>query len=215
MTSLSHGAAAERMAVYGAAATIVGLLLSGPLGLALVTLVAPQPPWKGPMVFVEHFQRVQTLPFLASFIHAVGYVFLMSAFYQVADVRMKTRGMAAFGFTLVFVTLVSFSYISQTTFLPALTGGYHPDNDFAISMLSMANPRSLSWVSSVGLWISRPRHLARRADFHRTPLERLTAKLLVVQWPRQISPARFWTAVDLTLGPRPLRAWSATSYGMY
>ena len=157
------------------------------------------------MVFVEHFQRVQTLPFLASFIHAVGYVLLMSAFYQVADVRLKTRGMAAFGFTFIFVTLVSFSYISQTTFLPALTGGYHPDNDFAISMLYGKSAFLKLGSQDVGLRVSRSRHLARRADSPSHAARRLTAKLLVVNGLVSIAGA-LWTAVDLS--------WVLTTAGM-
>lgn len=198
MSSLSHGAAAERLAIWGAVATIVGLTVSGPLGLLVVMLVHPQPVWTSAQVFAEQFNPIQTLPFFASFIHAVGYVVLMAALYQCAENRVKTRAMAAFALTTLFATLVSFSYICQTTFLPALVRDYHPDHDIAIAMLSMSNPRSLCWgiemwgYGFLGLatWLAAP-------VLHRDGLEKFTAWLFVINGLISIAGA-IMTAVDLT-----------------
>jgi hypothetical protein len=203
----SHGAAAERLVIWGAVATIIGLTASGPLGLLGVMLVHPQPAWTSAQAFAEQFHPIQTLPFFASFIHAVGYLVLMAALYQCADNRLKTRAMTALALTTLFATLVSFSYICQTTFIPALVHANDPDNDIAIAMLSMSNPRSLCWgiemwgYGFLGLatWFVAP-------VLHRDPLERITAWLFVANGVISIAGA-ILTAVDLT--------WVMSPAGMY
>ena len=65
--------------------TLAGFMLSGPLGLVAVMLRCPQPTWQSAQVFAEHFNRVQTLPFFASFLQAIGYPILLAALYRMAD----------------------------------------------------------------------------------------------------------------------------------
>jgi len=59
--------AATRATTVGAVATLAGILLSGPVSLALVRL-HPQPAWSGPEAFARAYHPIQTIPYFTGFL---------------------------------------------------------------------------------------------------------------------------------------------------
>lgn len=170
-----------RIGIMGAAMTVAGILLSGPLGLLIVSAVQSSGPWQGAGAYVQNYHPIQTLPFICGFLLVGGYVVLMVALHQIAEERHKTQTLIAVVFTAIFATLIFFNYITQTTFVPALAQNYSPQLDPAITTFSLANPLSLSWAIEmwgyaflgVATWLAA-------AVFHRNRLERATAALMIL-----------------------------------
>lgn len=180
MRSLEKGSDALRLGIAGAVLTVIGILLSGPLGLMAVNLVHGQPSWQGAQTFVENFHRIQTAPFFGGIALVLGYVVFMPALYQIAPEGKKTRALVATVLTGVFATLIFFNYVNQTTFVPALVRQYRPEYDSLISAFSFSNPNSLCWaiemwgygILGLATWLASP-------VFDRVGVEK-SAKLLMV-----------------------------------
>jgi hypothetical protein len=62
----------------GAAVVLSGIILSGPVAVGLVELLARQPGWQDATTFIEHYSWIQTLPYVFGFLIAGGFVVLMS-----------------------------------------------------------------------------------------------------------------------------------------
>ncbi len=171
---------ALRTGIWGAALTIAGILLSGPIGLLAVMTFSPSPAWVDAASYVQHFHPLQTAPFFGGFFLVGGYVVLVAALYQLAEEHQKANALSAVVFTAVFATLIFFNYINQTTFIPALVQAYQPAFDPAISTFSLANPLSLCWaiemwgyaLLGVATWLLAP-------IFNRSRVEKITAALMV------------------------------------
>jgi hypothetical protein len=58
-------------AIRGALATLIGIVVSGPISLALVSL-RPQPAWTGPDAFARAYHPLQTLPYFTGFLLVGG-----------------------------------------------------------------------------------------------------------------------------------------------
>ena len=171
---------ALRAGIWGAALTVAGILLSGPIGLLAVTMIHPSPPWIDAASYAQFFHPVQTAPFFGGFFLVGGYVVMMAALYELADEQQKTPALIAVTFTAIFATLIFFNYINQTTFIPALVQSYRPEHDSAISTFSLANPLSLCWaiemwgyaLLGVATWLTA-------SIFNRNRIEKLTAALMI------------------------------------
>lgn len=169
-----------RTGIVGAALTIAGILLSGPLGLLAVSAIHPTPPWQDAALYAQSYHPVQTLPFFGGFMLVSGYIVMMVALHLIAEERHKANTLIAVVFTGIFATLIFFNYISQTTFVPALARSYTPAADPAISAFSLANPLSLSWAIEmwgyaalgVATWLAA-------SVFNRNRLERVTAGFMI------------------------------------
>lgn len=171
---------ALRVGVWGAALTVAGILLSGPIGLLAVTWLQPGPPWVDAASYVQSFHPIQTAPFFGGFLLVGGYVAMMAALYELAEAQQKANALIAVVFTGIFATLIFFNYISQTTFVPALVQTYQPAYDAAIGIFSLANPLSLSWAIEmwgyaflgVATWLTA-------SIFNRNRVEKTTAWLMI------------------------------------
>lgn len=180
MQTNERTASALRTGIWGAALTIAGILLSGPIGLVAVMTFSPSPAWVDAASYVQHFHPLQTAPFFGGFFLVGGYVVLVAALYQLAEERQKANAMSAVIFTAAFATLIFFNYVNQTTFIPALVKDYQPAYDPAISTFSLANPRSLCWaiemwgyaLLGVATWLLAP-------IFHRNRIEKIAAGLMI------------------------------------
>jgi hypothetical protein len=119
---------------------IVGSILSGPGAMMLVSATHPQPPWRGPEAFAEHWHPIQSLPFFLGLVLVSGFVVLVSGIHARAHTATTTIALV---FTSAFASLVLLNYVVQTTFVPELVraGDYR-----LLSALAMANPRSLAWA---------------------------------------------------------------------
>ena len=125
---------------------ITSVLASGPIGTALVRLLAPQPDWQGAGVFINNFSHVQLLPYFFGYGLIIGSILLFSAIYQLAKDEDKGPMLPSLIFVSIYAAIVSLNYLVQTTFIPALVARSADGASILISALSMANPNSLAWA---------------------------------------------------------------------
>ena len=119
-----------------------GSLLSGPVAMLLVFLVAPQPAWTGVSAFVEHYHPVQALPYALGYILLAGFVLFAASCHAQAPAAARTRSSAALVFTGIYATLVFLNYSVQLGYLPHVLHR----GTASIAFLTMANPNSFAWV---------------------------------------------------------------------
>jgi hypothetical protein len=197
---------ALRAGIVGAIISIVGILFSGPVGLVLVTVVKPQPPWRDAAIFSQNFHFVQTAPFFFGFALIAGYLIMMASAYRIAEIRHKVGALGASLLTASFTALIFFNYICQTTFVPALALHYEPAYDPIIATFSFSNPLSLCWAIEMwgyallggATWLIAP-------IFNRNRLEKALASLLVLNGILSIAGG-FATSINL--------GWVMTMPGM-
>jgi len=199
--------------LVAAAAALAGVLLSGPISLALVTL-HPQPIWQGAEAFARAYHPIQTIPYFTGFLLVGGALALIAALQAIAPPELRARASMALAFAAVSAALVVFNYVVQTTFLPALARSYVPADAPVIAAFSLSNPRSLGWglemwgyaVLGVATWLIAP----VLADGSR--VGRATAALFVANGPVSIVGA-VWTALEpgwvmTTMGIALFGAWN-------
>jgi hypothetical protein len=148
----SQTAAAHRIAVLAALGTLIGVVLSGPATVALVSATHPQPPWRDAEFFAQSYHAIQSLPYLGGIVLVGALVVLMSSLHVVGRDNAQPSMNAALVFTGVFAAFIFFNYVVQTTFLPTLARRYDPSNAPLISALSMSNPTSLAWGIEMWGW---------------------------------------------------------------
>lgn len=142
----------KKMIAVGSITALVGFILSGPIAFIIVNLLNPQPVWTSPEVFVEHYSVIQDLPYYFGLLLIGGIMMIVAGIYldyNEAIKKIKFQLLLAFGWTVVFCTLISFNYICQTTFVHNMALHYIPENNFAISAFSMSNPLSFCWANEM------------------------------------------------------------------
>lgn len=185
-----------RAALLGAVVTLAGIVLSGPVSLALVRL-HPQPAWTGPEAFARAYHPVQTIAYFTGFLLVGGSIYLIAALQTLANEALRPRATAALGFTAAFAALIFFNYVVQTTFVPGLVRGHGAEDATLITAFSFSNPRSLGWaiemwgyaVLGVATWLVAP------VLSERGPLGRGAAALFVANGPVSIAGG-VWTAAS-------------------
>jgi hypothetical protein len=195
-----------RAGIYGAAGTLLGVLISGPLAVAFVSATRPQPPWQSAEVFARNYHPIQIVPYLGGIVLVAALVALIASIHAMARAEQKVRTQVALVFTGVFATLIFFNYVVQTTFLPELARRYEEKNASIIAAFSMANPTSLAWGIEMWGWgfLGAATWLVAPA-FRGSRLERATALTFIANGPASIFGA-LWTVV------RP--GWVMTSAGL-
>jgi hypothetical protein len=184
---------AYRTGRFAALGGLVGLLLSGPLAVALVNATHPQPAWSDADLFATSYHTVQILPYAGGILLVFALIFLVSSIHATAGGAERTRTGAALIFTSAFAAFIFFNYVAQTTFVPALAQRYEPANAPIVAALSMSNPRSLAWgiemwgwgLFGVATWLVSP-------VFDRSTLERTAGLAFAANGPMSIAGA-LWT----------------------
>lgn len=141
-----------KLIATGALIALAGFVLSGPVSFGLVMLLAPQPVWVSPAVFVEHYHPLQNLPYFLGFLLIGGMLMVVAGHYLNVPADkpvLKFRLHTALGWTIAFEALISFNYICQTTFVHNMALHYKPEYDAAISAFSMSNPTSFCWANEM------------------------------------------------------------------
>jgi hypothetical protein len=69
--------------------------------------------------------------------------------YREDSPQTKFHLLVGLGWTIAFFALISFNYISQTTFIRHLALNYRPEYDSAIAGFSMVNPLSFCWAIEI------------------------------------------------------------------
>ncbi|MFL5789121.1 MAG: hypothetical protein ACJ748_13760 [Flavisolibacter sp.] len=152
---------------FGSIAALIGFIFSGPVGFVLILLIKPQPAWTSAANFVAQYNSLQNMPYYFGFILIGGMLILAVAHYLNAESELpldKMHVLLSVVWTTIFAALIFFNYICQIAFIHHLVTNYNPDNDMAISTLSMANPASLSWaiemcgyaILGVATWLLSP-----------------------------------------------------------
>jgi hypothetical protein len=191
---------------YCAAGTLLGVLLSGPVAVALVSATHPQPPWQGAEVFARSYHPIQIVPYLGGIVLVVALVGLIASIHAMAHDEHKVQTQIALVLTGAFATLIFFNYVVQTTFLPDLARNYEDRSASVIAAFSMANPKSLAWgiemwgwgLLGVATWLVAP-------VFRGSRLERATALAFIINGPLSILGA-IWTVAN--------PGWVLTSSGL-
>lgn len=140
----------NQFGMYAAIAIFIGCVLSGLVGVPLVSWLAPQPAWQNGQVFAENYVLLQTLPYYAGMVMLTGFLLFHVTIYLLSDVEMKRFTLPALLFALLYAALVFFNYIMQTTFIPELARNYRAEFDTFIGALSMSNPAALGWA--IEMW---------------------------------------------------------------
>ncbi|MFI5309164.1 MAG: hypothetical protein ACHQ53_17540, partial [Polyangiales bacterium] len=135
-----------RAGVHGAIGTIAGIVLSGPLAVALVNTTHPQPPWGGPALFARSFHPIQVIPYPGGIFLVAGVVLLIASVRGLAQPAQQILADVALVFCAVFATLVFLNYIVQTTYVPVLARDYTEATGSILTLFSMSNPKSLAWA---------------------------------------------------------------------
>lgn len=148
----------NKLISLGAIVALTGYILSGPVAFVVVNLIKPQPAWVSAAVFAEHYSTLQDLPYYFGFLLIGGMLMLVAGHYlnfKEEDVKKKFHLLIAFGWTIVFCTLIAFNYICQTTFVHNLALHYpqdalhKPAYDASIAAFSMSNPLSFCWANEM------------------------------------------------------------------
>jgi hypothetical protein len=133
--------ARARFLSASAAVVLAGILLSGPVAVGLVEAFTPQPPWMDAATFARHYSWLQLLPYVFGFLILGGFVAFMAGLNGIGREEQRPLEHAALAFTAVAAALVFFNYVLQTAVVPQSLSG----DGAILSLLTMANPRSLGW----------------------------------------------------------------------
>ncbi|MFT3835840.1 MAG: hypothetical protein QM723_02450 [Myxococcaceae bacterium] len=141
-----------RLGITGSLLSAAGILFSGPVAVALVQWLHPQPDWTTPAAWAAHYHWFQSVPYVAGIPLVAGYLLQAVALHGLAPEAERPKTLIALLLTGAFITLIVFNYLIQTTFMPALAHGYRPELDAAIFTFSFSNPVSLCWAIEMWGW---------------------------------------------------------------
>ena len=132
-----------RLIAISAAVVIAGMILSGPPGGYLVSLIHPQPQWIDAATFIEHYHSIQAFPFAGGFLLILGFTFFIAAASQLAVLpTQKVPATLAIIFAAAFAVMIGINYTLQLAWVPELVRQGDPD----LSKITMQNPNSIGWV---------------------------------------------------------------------
>ncbi len=181
---------ARRGAAVSAGVALIGALTSGPLGVAVLAVLDPQPAWTDAATWADAYHDIQVLPYACGYLLVSGFLFLLGFLHQLAPEDRKGRSTVALAFAAVFGAMIFTNYALQTTAVPWLLKGGQRDGIAFAAQLTMANPRSLGWALEMwgyaalgaATWLVAP-------AFGGTRLARLTGTLFVANGPLSIAAA--------------------------
>jgi hypothetical protein len=124
-----------------AALVASGAALSGPVALLVVLRFAPQPAWNGVVLFAEHYDPLQVLPYALGYVLLAGFVLFTAACHARAEGPRRVRTTVAVIFTGIYATLVFTNYTIQLGVIPRLLA----ERPAYLASLTMANPASFAW----------------------------------------------------------------------
>jgi len=124
-----------------AALLVIASSLLGPGVVFLDAAVRRPPPWSGPEAYLAGFHWIQVIPPLLGFPLLIGFLLFVAGAGRLDAVRGgRVDQVPVLLLSGVYASLVSFNYIANAWYVP------HAADPGAVSVLSMANPRSLCWA---------------------------------------------------------------------
>ena len=140
----------HRIGIYAALLLIAGIVLSGPLGLIVVTTAAPPARLAGCADTGGQLPSHPDVPILRRL--SAGHWLRPADRHAVSALRRQEqsrcharRHLHGGVYGLIFL-----NYICQTTFIPALLANYRPEYATIVAAFSFANPGSLCWA--IEMW---------------------------------------------------------------
>lgn len=122
---------------------ILGSLLSGPIVSGIVKFIKPQPAWVDAKTYLAHYDFIQVLPILFGFVLLFGNCLFVCSIIRLAKTeKEKLYSHLAIIMVTIYAVIVSLNYIIQVGYMKPLEG----ISEDVITILSMQNPLSLSWV---------------------------------------------------------------------
>lgn len=158
------GGKAERLLVVGLWLSLAGALFSGPVALAVVGAVHPQPPWQDAAIFAASYHPVQLLPYLLGLLLVSGFLIVVASLHALAAPEHRAHTGIAQLFGAAFGALIFLNYVVQTTLVPVLARPFHAADAALLAALTMTNPGSLAWglemwgygLLGVATWLCAP-----------------------------------------------------------
>jgi hypothetical protein len=168
-----------RFGIWAGALTLAGVLLSGPVALALVHLLGAQPAWVNVETFASAYRGVQRLPYALGLLLVSGCGMMVLALARASAGDDSLRADCARLLAAVFAATILLNYVIQTTFVPAQLAD--PSSRGLVGAFAMTNPASLAWslemwgyaFAAVALWLVS-------GSLRRTTLERATRALIAL-----------------------------------
>jgi hypothetical protein len=111
--------------------------------MALVSAVAPQPPWTDAATFMRHYHHLQALPFLFGFVLLLAFPALQVALHLRARPAARPFTLLGVVFAAVFAALIAFNYIAQTALVPAAVAR---GDGALVALFSMNSPTAICWA---------------------------------------------------------------------
>jgi len=124
-----------------AALIFAGAVLSGPVAVLVVEMLAPQPAWTSVDAFADNYRALQGVPYLLGYVLLAGFVLFAAACHALAPSNLRLRTSAALVFTAVYASLVFTNYTIQLAFIPRVLA----QRPAFIAYLTMANPSAFAW----------------------------------------------------------------------
>ncbi len=120
---------------------VAGALLSAPISMLIVSIVAPQPPWQDAGTFAAHIHPVQTLPYVLGYLLMAGFVLFAASCHALTTPALRLQTSTALVATAIYASLVFANYTIQVAYVPRIIS-LEPHT---AGMLTMANPASFGW----------------------------------------------------------------------
>jgi len=140
---MNQSASYYKYIIYAAWIIMGGLILSGPVGVLLVSVIGGQPEWKNSETFIDHYHSVQTLPYIFGFIMLIGFILLVAALKGLAiSASERFFGNAAIILITIYAVMIGINYTMQLAFVPILV---HEGSELT-GYITMANPNSIGWI---------------------------------------------------------------------
>ncbi len=140
------------MGVLGAIGTLVGIVSSGPVAVAIVSATHPQPSWADARLFAANYHPLQLLPYAGGLLLVVGLLVVVASAHSLATEASRPFTGLGMLFASVFATMIFANYTIQSAFVPVLVRDASPGNAALIAAFSMSNPRSLAWALEMWGW---------------------------------------------------------------
>lgn len=131
-----------RFISYSALITIIGLLLSGPVGVLIVSMVHNQNNWSGVQDFINNYSRIMSIPMSFGFLLVIGFILFFASLYKTGNEDQRVLENSGLIFCAVFASIISLNYLINVAYIPNVLD----QSNANISFLTMSNPKSLAWA---------------------------------------------------------------------
>lgn len=121
---------------------ILGIVMSGPVGMFIVKIFGNQPYWQNARVFVESYSSIQALPFVFGFFVILGFVLFFASLINVGKEEQRPLEVVGIVLSAIFGALIGLNYLIQVAYIPHVL----ERSESFLFFMAMSNPESLPWA---------------------------------------------------------------------